>query len=82
MIPLQLVALVVVGAAGLAVVLTRDLLRQALLNSFFGLLLVVLFLVFQAPDVALSALAVGAGAAPLVILAALAKLREREERRR
>jgi uncharacterized MnhB-related membrane protein len=69
--------MLLVGAAGLAVVLARDLLRQALLNSFFGLLVVALFLVFQAPDVALSALAVGAGAAPLVILAALAKLRDR-----
>ena len=59
------------------VVLARDLLRQALLNSFFGLVLVVLFLVFQAPDVALSALAVGGGAAPLVILATLAKLKGR-----
>jgi len=82
MIPLQVAALVLVGAGGLAVVLARDLLRQALLNSFYGLLLVVLFLVFQAPDVALSALAVGGGAAPLVILATLAKLRAREERRR
>jgi len=77
MIPLQLVALLLVGAGGLAVVLARDLLRQALLNSFYGLVLVVLFLVFQAPDVALSALAVGGGAAPLVILATLAKLKGR-----
>ena len=59
MIPLQVAAIVLVGAGGLAVVLARDLLRQALMNSFFGLQLVVLFLVFQAPDVALSALAVG-----------------------
>jgi uncharacterized MnhB-related membrane protein len=77
MIPLQLVVMLFVGAAGLAVVLARDLLRQALLNGFYGLLLVVLFLVFQAPDVALSAMAVGGGAAPLVILATLAKLKGR-----
>ena len=77
MIPLQLVAVLLVGVGGLAVVLTRDLLRQALLSSFYGLVLVVLFLVFQAPDVALSALAVGGGAAPLVILATLAKLKGR-----
>jgi energy-converting hydrogenase B subunit D len=82
LIPLQVAAMVLVGVAGLAVVTTRNLLRQALLNSFFGLQLVVLFLVFQAPDVALSALAVGGGAAPLVILATLAKLRARQERRR
>jgi energy-converting hydrogenase B subunit D len=77
MIPLQLVVMLFVGAAGLAVVLTRDLLRQALLNGFYGLLVVVLFFVFQAPDVALSALAVGGAAAPLVILATLAKLKDR-----
>ena len=77
MIPLQLAAIVLVGVAGLAVVTARNLLRQALLNSFFGLVLVVLFLVYQAPDVALSALAVGGGAAPLVILATLAKLKGR-----
>ena len=75
MIPLQLVAVVLVGAGGLAVVLARDLLRQALLNSFFGLMLVVLFLVFQAPDVALSAIVVGAVAFPLLVLLALAKVR-------
>ena len=77
MIPLQVVSMFLVAAGALAVVLARDLLRQAMLNSFYGLLVVVLFLVFQAPDVALSALAVGGGAAPLVILAALAKLKER-----
>jgi energy-converting hydrogenase B subunit D len=81
MIPLQLVAIVLVGFGGLGVVLARDLLRQAILNGFYGLLLVVLFLVFQAPDVALSALAVGGGAAPLVILAALAKIKRPERRR-
>ena len=54
MIPLQVVAMLLVAAGGLAVVLARDLLRQAMLNSFYGLLVVVLFLVFQAPDVALS----------------------------
>jgi uncharacterized MnhB-related membrane protein len=81
MIPLQLVAIVLVGLGALGVVLARDLLRQAILNGFYGLLLVVLFLVFQAPDVALSALAVGGGAAPLVILTALAKIKRRERRR-
>ena len=82
MIPLQAVTLALVAAGGLAVVLARDVVRQAFVNGFYGLSLVVLFLVFQAPDVALSALAVGGGAAPLVILATLAKLHAREERRR
>jgi energy-converting hydrogenase B subunit D len=56
--------------------------RQALLNAFYGLALVVLFFVYQAPDVALSALAVGGGAAPIVILVAIGKVRERERRGR
>ena len=81
MIPLQVAALVLVGAGGLAVVLARDLLRQALLNSFFGLQLVVLFLVFQAPDVALSAITVGSAAAPLVLTIAILTVRRRDERR-
>lgn len=78
MIPLQLVAMALVGVAGTAVVLTRDVLRQALVNGFYGLMLVVLFVVLQAPDVALSAVAVGTGAVPIVILVALAKVRARE----
>jgi energy-converting hydrogenase B subunit D len=49
-------------------VLTRDLVRLTLAASLYALSLVVLFLVFQAPDVALSELVVGAVAFPLVIV--------------
>jgi uncharacterized MnhB-related membrane protein len=80
-IPLQAVALALVAVGGLAVVLARDLVRQALLNGFFGLALVVLFLVFQAPDVALSAVAVGGAAAPLVLALAIARVQGRERNR-
>jgi energy-converting hydrogenase B subunit D len=79
MIPLQLVILLLVAAAGLAVVLQRDPLRQTVVNGLYGLLLVVLFMVFQAPDVALSMLAVGAIAYPLVLLIAIARVRGRTE---
>lgn len=72
---LQAVVLTMVAAGGLGVVLTRDPLRQAVVVSFFGMLLGILFFVFQAPDVALSEIAVGAVAAPLMILLALAKVR-------
>ena len=75
MIPLQVVILLLVAAAGLAVVLQRDPLRQTVVNGLYGLLLVVLFMVFQAPDVALSMLAVGAIAYPLVLLIAIARVR-------
>ncbi len=47
--------------------------------SVYGVLLAVLFLAFQAPDVTLSELAVGAVALPAVLLVALAKIRKREE---
>jgi uncharacterized MnhB-related membrane protein len=71
---LQFVSLTMVAAVGLGVVLTRDPLRQAVVVSFFGMLLGILFFVFQAPDVALSEIVVGAVAAPLMILLALAKV--------
>ena len=41
MIPLQLAILVVVAAAGTAVVLSRDPLRQAVVNGVYGLVLTV-----------------------------------------
>jgi energy-converting hydrogenase B subunit D len=74
----QAVALVVVALGGGAVVLTRDPARQALVTSVFGLSLAILFFVFQAPDVALSQIVVGAVALPAMILLALGKIRRRE----
>jgi len=71
-IPLQAVVIALVAAAGLAVVLTRDLVRLAMVSSAFAVLLVVLFLVLQAPDVALSELVVGAVGLPIVIAVAVA----------
>jgi energy-converting hydrogenase B subunit D len=72
---LQFVSLTMIAAVGLGVVLTRDPLRQAIVVSFFGMLLGILFFVLQAPDVALSEIVVGAVASPLMILLALAKVR-------
>ncbi len=76
MIALQALCLVLVAAGGAAVVLVRDPLRQTVAASLYGLVLGILFLLFQAPDVALSQIAVGAVALPLMILLALAKIRE------
>ena len=81
MIPLQAVSLALVAAGGLGVVLARDVVRQAFVNGFYGLSLVVLFLVFQAPDVALSAITVGGAAAPLVIAISIARVNRRERGR-
>jgi uncharacterized MnhB-related membrane protein len=76
---LQVVALGLVAVGGTAVVATRDPLRQAMVVGIFGLSLAALFLVFQAPDVALSQIVVGTVALPVLILFTLAKLREIEE---
>jgi energy-converting hydrogenase B subunit D len=75
------VVLLLVAVCGTCVVLARDPLRQALMASLYGLVLGILFFVFQAPDVALSQTVVGAVALPLMILLALAKVRFDEEER-
>jgi len=79
-IPLQAVLLVLMGVVGTTVVLARDPLRQAIVNSVYGLIGVLLFVVFQAPDVALSELVVGTVAMPLVLLVAILKVRRKDGR--
>jgi energy-converting hydrogenase B subunit D len=79
MIPLQLAALLMVGLAGTTVVLVRDPLRMTILNAVYALTLSILFLVFQAPDVALSMLVVGGIAYPIVLLAAIARVRSGDD---
>jgi energy-converting hydrogenase B subunit D len=76
-IPLQVVTIALVGLGGLAVVAARDPLRQALVAGVYGLTLVVLFVVLQAPDVALSELVASTVAFPFILLTALAKMRDR-----
>jgi energy-converting hydrogenase B subunit D len=76
---LQVTVLILIAAGATAVVLTRRVVHQVLVLSVYGVLLAVLFLVFQAPDVALSALTVGAVALPIILLLTLAKTRKREE---
>lgn len=76
---LQITLLVLVAAGATAVVLIRAQVRQVLMLSIYGVLLAVLFLAFQAPDVTLSELVVGAVALPIILLLALAKVRKREQ---
>jgi energy-converting hydrogenase B subunit D len=76
---LQVTALILVAAGATAVVLTREPVRQVIVLSGYGLLLAILFMAFQAPDVTLSELTVGAVVLPLLLLLALAKVRRREE---
>ena len=60
------VVMLMVGVFGLAVVLNRDPLPQAMVFGLFGISLFLLFLVLQAPDVSLSAMVVGGVAYPLM----------------
>jgi energy-converting hydrogenase B subunit D len=76
---LQITILVLVAAGATAVVLIRQPVHQVLVLSVYGILLAVLFLAFQAPDVTLSELTVGAVALPVILLLTLAKIRKREE---
>jgi len=81
-IPLQSVAILFSAAGALCVVLARDVIRQAILFSLYGFSLVVLFVVYQAPDVALSALVVSGIAYPLVLVSAIARVHGERKRRR
>lgn len=76
---LQAVILVLVAAGALAVTRARDRMRQVLLLSGYGMLLAVLFFTFQAPDVTLSELTVGAVALPMILLLAISKIRRRQQ---
>ena len=76
---LQITVLVLVAAGATAVVLIRAGVRQVLMLSVYGVLLAVLFLAFQAPDVTLSELVVGAVVLPVILLLTLAKVRKREQ---
>jgi energy-converting hydrogenase B subunit D len=73
LLALHILSFATVAVGGTAVVLVRDPRRQALMQSIYGLILTVFFLLLEAPDVALSELAIGAAALPLMIMVALAK---------
>lgn len=75
---LQAAIFVLIALGGLAVVLTRDPLKQAIVVGIYGLLLALLFFVLQAPDVALSQIVISSVAVPAMILLALAKVRSHD----
>jgi energy-converting hydrogenase B subunit D len=72
---IHIVVLTLVATSGLGVVLTKDPVSQSIAAGLHGLLLALAFFVFQAPDVALSAIVVSAVAMPAMILLAIAKVR-------
>ena len=79
MILIQLTLLLLTAVSGTAVIFTRDPSVQPIGISFFGLILALMFMAFQAPDVALSQIVIGAVGLPLMILLALAKMRRDAE---
>jgi energy-converting hydrogenase B subunit D len=78
-IVLQIIALVLVAAGGAAVVMTNEPLQQTMVLGIYGISLTLLFFIFQAPDVALSEIVVSGIGLPLIILAALRKIRQQEK---
>jgi energy-converting hydrogenase B subunit D len=69
--------LLLIGLIGTALLtlLTKSVLNAVIAFSALGTFLALLFMLLQAPDVALSEAAVGAVATPMVLLIALAKIR-------
>lgn len=72
----QTAALLLVALGAWATVMAREPVRQAVVVSLYGLALGILFFAFQAPDVALSNIVIGAVAMPTMILLAIAKTRD------
>ncbi len=79
MLIMQTAILIMVALAGTAVVLTRDPASQTVGLSFYGILLALMFFIYQAPDVALSQIVIGAVALPLMFMLTLAKVRLNDE---
>ncbi|MEU8435927.1 DUF4040 domain-containing protein [Streptomyces sp. NPDC029216] len=69
------ITVLLVAAVATAAVRTRDPVRQAVVLGQLGLLLALLFTFLQAPDVALSQLAVGTVVTPLLILLTVRRIR-------
>ena len=75
MMALQALLFLAAALAGTAVVLTREPRHQALVLSFYGLVLTLLFAVLQAPEVGIAQMAVGGVAVPLMLLVAITSVR-------
>jgi uncharacterized MnhB-related membrane protein len=78
---LQAVTFVLVALIATAIVLTREPVRQAIIVGLYGLVLAILYLELQAPDVSLSQIVVSTVGLPIMILLAVAKIREHDRDR-
>ncbi len=72
---LSLIFVIGLITSAILVVWTRRLVNAVIASAATGTFLTLLFLLMQAPDVALSEAAVGAVAVPVVMLISLAKVR-------
>lgn len=70
--------LLLIAVSAFVIVRTDVVLNQLLALSFYGLLFGLMFFLFQAPDVALSQITIGAIALPLMIMLALTRMKHRE----
>lgn len=70
--------LLLVAVSGLRVVRTRDVTEQVISLGFYGVLMALVFFFFQAPDVALSQITVGAVALPLMVMLAISRMKYRD----
>lgn len=81
MMALGIGVLLLIAVTSFVVVRTDNVTSQLFALSFYGLLFALMFFVFQAPDVALSQITVGAIALPLMIMLAITRMRNRDAMR-
>lgn len=81
---LNVILLAVIVACAVAVSLTRDLLSAVIVFMIQGLAMSVVWILLQAPDLAITEAAVGTGISTVLMLAALKKIKsvQRKEERR
>ncbi len=70
--------LILLAITGFMVVRTQNVTEQVIALGFYGLVTGLMFFFFQAPDVALSQITVGAVALPLMIMLALSRMKFRK----
>jgi len=70
--------LLLVAYSAFAVVRTRDVTQQIIALGFYGLVTALMFFFFQAPDVALSQITVGAVVLPLMVMLAISRMKFRD----
>jgi energy-converting hydrogenase B subunit D len=70
--------LILLAISGFMVVRAQNVIEQVIALSFYGLVTALMFFFFQAPDVALSQITVGAVALPLMIMLALSRMKFRK----